>query len=106
MPFHVTSTADQTLGRVGARERPPQAVGQIEPEHRERFVEAFPDALGRTGMIGRESPREVGEEATGRGDIGTAIRAVQNRLHPGPLPLRQMIKDVAQLVHEDRRAPA
>ena len=27
------------------------------------------------------------------------IRALQDRLHPGPLALRQMIEDVAQLVH-------
>ena len=98
VPFHVSSTADQTLGRVGGRQRPPEGVGQIESEHRECFIEAFTDALGRTGMIGLESPCEVGEKATGRAHVGTARGAVQDRLRPGPLALRQVIEEVAQLV--------
>ena len=69
----MTSPADETLGRIGGRERPPQAVGQIEPEHRERFVETFTDALGRTGMMRLESTREVGEKATSGSDVDTAI---------------------------------
>jgi hypothetical protein len=50
-------------------------------------------------MIRFESPREVGEEATGCGDVGTAIGALQDRLRPGPLSVRQVIEDVPQLVH-------
>ena len=50
-------------------------------------------------MVRLEPACEVEQETAGRGHVDTPIRALQDRLHPGPLALRQMIEDVAQLVH-------
>ena len=66
----------------------------------------FADWIGglmgrRQGMSERDwqvEAREVREEAAGRGDVGTAIGALKDRLRPGPLTLRQVIEDIAQLV--------
>lgn len=70
----------------------------MQAEHGERFIETFTDALGGAGMIGVESPREIRQEATSRGDVGAAIGPVQDGLRPRLLALRQVIEDVAQLV--------
>jgi hypothetical protein len=51
MPFHLTGTADKTPCRVRGRQRSTQCIWKIEAEDGERLVEAFADALGRTGML-------------------------------------------------------
>lgn len=79
----MSRTADETLRRIGRRQGSAQRLGEIEAEHGERFVEAFTDTFGRAGVIRLQTPREIGQQATGRCDVGTTIGALQDRLRPG-----------------------
>ena len=54
---------------------------------------------GWPGMIRLEAAREIKQQPAGGCNVGAAIGAVQDRFHPRALPLRQVIEDVAQLVH-------
>jgi hypothetical protein len=49
-------------------------------------------------MLGPESSCEIEQQPTGRRHIGAAVGALDDRVHPCPLALRQAMKDVAQPV--------
>jgi len=50
-------------------------------------------------MLGVEASREIDEEATRYGDVGRSIRALEDGLDLRARAIRQMVEDVAQLVH-------
>ena len=64
LTFRFTSlrTADEALGGVGGRERAAQPRRELERGHRERFVQAFTDALGRAGVRSSQPPGEIEQE--------------------------------------------
>lgn len=49
-------------------------------------------------MLGLESPSEIEQQATGRGDVCAAVGPLQDRLRLRPSALWQVIEDVAHLV--------
>ena len=98
VPFDASSATEETLDRVGRRERSPQAGRQGETEDRERFLEPFPDTLSGPGRVGLQPAGQILEQAHRGLEIGTLIGAANQGARPGPLPLRQMVEDVAQLV--------
>ena len=98
VPLHVPGAADQTLDRVGRRERLPEAIGEAEREDGEGLVESFTHARRGTRIPVLESSRQILQETTRRCDLGLLVGARDDRADPGPLPLRQMVQDVAELV--------
>jgi hypothetical protein len=50
--LHVTRATEQTLGGVRGGQRAAQSRGEIQRQDGEGFIEAFPEALGRTRMLG------------------------------------------------------
>ena len=97
--LNVPRATEQTLRRVGGRQRAPQPDGQIEGEHGEGFLQAFTDALGGAGMLGVQPTREILQQSLRDPEIGALIRAPQDRLGPGALPISEMVENVAGLVH-------
>ena len=99
VPLHMPRTADETFDRVGRRERLSEAIGQTKCEDGEGIVEAFTDARCGTEISLLESSREILQETPSRGDVDLLGGARDDRARPEPLPLRQMLQDVAELVH-------
>src|SRR5882672_8167173 len=87
------------LNRVRGPESPMQRTVDAESQDGECFVQAFLDGTGGAGMFAPELRREVFESAVGPIDAVAGPGAVHCGLHPGFLPLRQVLQDVAELVN-------
>lgn len=56
-------------------------------------------ALGGAGMLGLQTSREIEQEPLRGLYVGALIGAAQDRLGPRPLPVIEILEDVAHLVH-------
>ena len=96
--LHVTGPADEALDGVRRSERALEPGREVQRQDGHRLLEPFPHTGGCSGMLPVEAACEVPKQPRGGRDILALIRPPENRLHPGPLTLWQVVEDVAGLV--------
>ena len=87
--------AQEAVGGVCGGQRSLQALGEADPEDRERLVEPFPHTGGRTRMVRVQASGEVLSQPASGLDVAVRVGAGEDRLHPRPVRLRQIHQDIA-----------
>jgi len=96
--LHLTGPADKALDGVGRSERALKPGREVQRQDGHRLLEPFPHTGCCAGMLPVEAAREVPQQPRRGCDIRALIRPPEDRLHPGLLPLWQVVEDVAGLV--------